>query len=234
VKYKTDIVDGVLVSIAYEGDTNLSTPTDFEQHRRVLELADLWYYSDIRRTYWEGTYNAIVDFLKGKSARNAFENSMKKAMVDAFVTAAEQAWTDAGADLPLEDDALAYVSGVQSGELGYIGDLFANLLLLRKEIGELAQFTAQDTAANRADGYAKTLDSVYANVKLLAKPNVMLTFVGSDGNESCGDCQRYKGQRHRAKWWVANEAVPPSRHFACKGYKCEHHLVDDEGNLYTI
>lgn len=213
---------------------SLSKSADFEHHRRVLELASLWFYSDIRRIYWERIYDAIVGFLKGKSARTAFENEMKKAMADAFVQAAEQAWTDAGAELPLESDALAYVGGVQSGELGYIGDLFANLVLLRKETGELAQFTAQDTAATKADGYAHTLDAVYANVKLLAKPNVMLTFAGSDGTESCADCSRLKGKRHRAKWWVANDAVPPSRHFECKGYRCQHHLVDDDGNLYTI
>lgn len=216
---------------------DLSMPassTNLEYHRHILELANLWYYSDIRKTYWERTYNAIVEFLQGKSARTKFENDMKKAMVEAFVQTAEQAYEDAGADLPLDEDTLNYVGGVQSTELGYIGELFANLVLLRKEIGELAQFTAQDTAGSRADGYARTLDSVYANVKLLAKPNVMLTFAGSDGAESCTDCLGYKGLRRRAKWWVAKEAVPPSRHFECKGYKCQHHLVDDDGNLYTI
>jgi hypothetical protein len=227
----TDLID----SIAKRYDLlDKSVSTDLEHHRHVLELADLWYYSDIRKTYWTGIYDAIHGFLTGKSARTHFEISMKKAMVDAFVKAAEQAWEDGGAELPLDEDALAYVGGVQSGELGYIGDLFASLVLLRKELKELAQFTAQETAANRADGYAQTLDMVYANVKLLAKPNVMLTFAGIDGNESCSDCRRYKGQRHRAKWWVANLAVPPSRHFECKGYQCSHHLIDDNGNLYTI
>lgn len=216
--------------------STIGTPAsaDFEHHRRVLELANLWFYSDIRRTYWERSYDAIFEFLTGKSSRTKFENDMKKAMVEAFVAAAEQAWQDAGAELPYDEDTSAYVGGVQSGELGYISDLFEHLLLLRKELKELAQFTAQDTAASRADGYAHTLDAVYANVKLLAKPNVMLTFAGSDGAESCSDCSRLKGKRHRAKWWVANEAVPPSRHFECKGYRCQHVLVTDEGNLYTI
>jgi hypothetical protein len=208
---------------------------ELEHHRRILELADLWYYSDIRKTYWGQVYDAIYGFLSGESAITKSKNGMKKAMADAFLNASEQAWEDGGAELPIDDeDAIAYISGVQAGELGYIADLFASLILLRKELKEMAPFSAQETAANRADGYTQTLDMVYAKVKLLAKPNVMLTFAGIDGGESCSDCSRLKGKRHRAKWWVAHDAVPPSRHFECRGYRCEHHLVDDDGNLYTI
>lgn len=212
----------------------MSTSDELVYHRRVLELANLWYYSDIRKTYWERIYDAIFSFLESNKSRTSFESEMKKAMADAFVEAAEQAWEDAGAELPLDDDALDYVRGVQEGQLGYIGDLFAHLLMTRKELKDMAQFAAQDIAGSRADGYARTLDAVYANVKILAKPNIMLTFEGTDGAESCTDCSRYKGERHRAKWWVAHDAVPPSRNFECGGYKCQHHLVDDEGNLYTI
>lgn len=206
----------------------------FKLYHSVLELAGLWDYSYLRGQYFSAVYDAVNQYLRGNKAITTYKNSLKNSIASSFQSVAQQAWTDAGADLPLDSDTSSYVDGTISSEQGYVDNLFSRLKILRKEEGDNAEYIASGEAGTAADNWSHTLDILYANVKLLAKPNVMLTFGGTDGSESCTDCKRYKGQRHRAKWWVARDAVPPSRSFKCKGYKCQHHLVDDSGRLYTL
>jgi hypothetical protein len=88
---------------------------------------------------------------------------------------------------------------------------------------------------SRAEGYANRLDGLYAEAKTRAAGNKMLTFDGSDGKESCPECKKMKGKRHRAKWWVENGLIPGpgNTNYTCNGFNCEHRLYDDEGNEWT-
>jgi phage portal protein BeeE len=54
----------------------------------------------------------------------------------------------------------------------------------------------------------------------------MMEFVGNDGAESCSDCQRLKGQRHRHSDWVEKGYAPPyGDNLDCSGGGlCEHYL----------
>jgi len=202
---------------------------NLEQARAILELT-LAEYSEIRADYWARIYDAVYEYMSGSESITVQRNVVRRAVSDAFVYAAETAYQDGGAELPMDDETLAWLSARQSAELGYVDALFQNLKMERAEEGA----DPLASAFRHADAYAKTLDTIYANVKCMAAENQMLTFAGEDGQESCNDCKRYKNKRHRAKWWVAKNAVPPSRDFECHGYRCQHVLVTDDGRLFTI
>lgn len=187
-------------------------------------------YPATRSTMWAAIYDSIYLYLTSNSPITNFKNKMSTAVAAAYVYASESAWIDGGGTLPLDDDTLAWAKAEMNSQLSYIDSLFENLKKLRKE----GDFDAIHEAYTRADGYASALDGYYNYIKASAYGGRMLTFAGSDGRESCYDCKKLKGQRKRASWWVSHDFVPPSRNFECRGYHCDHYLLDDAGNVFTV
>jgi hypothetical protein len=187
-------------------------------------------YPAVRSKMWAGVYDQIYLYLTSKQNTTNFKNAAAAAISAGYIYASESAWIDGGGTLPLDDDTLAWAKGELNAQLSYIDSLFENLKKLRKE----GDFDAIKEAYARADGYASSLDGYYNYIKASAYGGRMLTFVGSDGRESCHDCKKLKSQRKRASWWVSHDYVPPSRNFECKGYNCDHYLIDDAGNIFTI
>jgi hypothetical protein len=203
---------------------------NLEQAHRILELT-LAEYSAIRGDYWARVYDAVYAYLTSKDTIARHKNEIGKAMAEAFNNTGDLAYVDGGAELPMDEDTQSWLASRQSAEFGYVDSLFQNLKMLRAE---------EDTdpiheAFIHADGYAKTLDNIYANVKVMAAGNKMLTLVGQDGKVSCPECKKYKNKRHRAKWWVAHNLVPGiGSSYSCGGWQCFHVLQDDNGMLFTI
>jgi hypothetical protein len=70
--------------------------------------------------------------------------------------------------------------------------------------------------------------------KLYALGNIMLTFDGDDGEESCLDCQRYKGQRHKRNWWAVRGLLERNGNpnYECGRWdNCHHSFLDDKGTV---
>jgi len=197
-------------------------------HSRELKAADS--YGAIRDALWIAVYDSVYDYLNGDLSIASARNKMTLALSEAYINSADIAYQDGGGTLPLDDDTASYANGELQAQLGFVDSLFATLKGLKKE----DDYNANSEASDHADGYSNSLDSLYNSVKVMAAGNTMLTFTGDDGKESCNDCKRYKDQRHRASWWMSHNAVPPNRSFICGGYNCDHMLVDDDGEEFTI
>lgn len=187
-------------------------------------------YGSIRDGLWIAIYDSIYDYLNGDMTIASARNKMTLALSEAYISSADIAYQDGGGTLPLDEDTAAYANGELQAQLGFADSLFATLKGLKKE----GDYNANNEASDHADGYTKSLDALYNGVKVNAAGNTMLTFTGNDGKESCKDCSQYKGQRHKASWWISHNAVPPNRNFICGGWNCEHFLVDDNGKEFTI
>ena len=192
-----------------------------------LSLAD---YSAIRSDYWANVYDAVEQYLTQDVSITALKNPMNRNVNSAYPAAGEMAWLDGGSELPLDEESSAYIEAAKSAELGYIEQLANNLRMLKKA----GEFDAITEAFKHAEAYSRSLDRLYNSVKVLAAGSKMLIFVGEDGQESCSDCMGYKNKRHKASWWVSHNAVPPNREFECGGWRCQHVLVDDNGNVFTL
>lgn len=173
---------------------------------------------------------ALAQYFEGYAivARNQFNT----ATVTAFTDMAEQGWQDGGEELPLDEEAQAWFDARLAAELAFIALLFIQLGQLKEE----PEFDAMAWMTARADGYINTLRGVYNNAHLRAMADVMVTFEGDDGAESCDTCQMLKGQRHKVSWFVRREYVPPfGAGLDCHpGGKCRHGLKDDKGRVLTI
>lgn len=91
---------------------------------------------------------------------------------------------------------------------------------------------ARDAIIARVDQWGLSLRNFGEAGKLAALGNIMLTFDGDDGEESCDDCQRYKGQRHRRNWWAERGLLARNgnENFECGRWEnCHHEFRDDKG-----
>lgn len=195
---------------------------------RKAERGDL---SSINKKYHDAITRALIAYFEGGSigaSRNAFKNAMITAFGDAF----DAGWQDGGGELPIDEEALDWVEARMNQEAGYIDGLMQDARQLRKE----EEFDYFAWVTHHADNYTYTLREIFNIASLWVKRDVMVTFDGDDGKESCPDCQRYKGQRHKISWFVARDAVPPhGAGLECHpGRRCEHYLRDDAGNRVTI
>lgn len=187
-------------------------------------------YPGVRSDYWHAVYDAVYDYLTGNRPVTGFVNSVKRAFTEAYIEAAEIGYQEGGADLPFDAETVSWLTAVQAQEFSYIEGLFSRL----KE--EWEGLDPATEAASRAEGYTQTLDAIFGEAKVRAAGNKMLTLDGDDGKESCPECKRLKGQRHRASWWIKNGLVPApgNTNYTCGNYNCDHRLYDDDGNEYTI
>jgi len=187
-------------------------------------------YDFIRYRFYAAVFDAIEAYLSGSGNITGPKRTMIVALSQAYTEGADTAYVDGGGTLPLDDDTAAMARGLLDAQFGFADVLFETLKALRRE----GDFDATGEATARATGYSNSLDILYSTIKLAGAGNTMLTFEGDDGSESCADCQKYKGQRHRASWWIAHNAIPPNREFECHGYNCLHRLYDDSGNEFTV
>lgn len=206
---------------------------DLTQAHKILELS-LAEYSVVRAQFWSRIHDAVNNYLQGDRNIRGFLNDMRIAISEGYDDAASLAWKDGGGTFPMPDDVAQAVRDAIQIEYAYVDELAGRYKLLRKDEDFDPDIEAHE-AFERADGYSKSLDRLYANIKLRAAGNRILVFTGEDGLESCKDCRKYKNKRHRASWWVSHNAIPPNRDFECKGFNCAHVLLDEKtGQLYTI
>src|SRR3990167_8612567 len=189
-------------------------------------------YTSIRAEMSGEIHDAIYDYLTGSGYITIYKALMATAISKAYVETADVAYEEGGGTLPLDDETAAWARAELDAQLSFVDQLFENLRELRK-----GDVNATAEALGRANGYASSLDGFYNEAVLRGSKNKMLTFTQiSDTKESCPDCVRLRGHRHRASWWVEHDFVPPKGGgLACApGGNCGDGLVDDDGNVVTL
>lgn len=212
----------------------------------AIEIAAAWLadvvsekargYPAVKAAYKRSVTSAMDDYLTSQDKATAYKSAYKRAMNEAFPEAFYVGYEEAsGSREDVDSDADEWLTARMNEEIGYIDQLFVSLKQLRDSFseGDIKAADLRDEVAVRAEGYLNSLDIVYNTGRLYGKKNVMLTMVGDDGAESCEDCRKRKGKRYSARKWLAI-GFPPSRDFECHGYRCQHYLVDDDGNQVTL
>jgi hypothetical protein len=175
-------------------------------------------YDGIRNAYFGAIFDAVYDYLTNDRPVTSFRASMQRAMVQAFGDTVDIAYVDGGGDLPLDDETLDWYNSQVSAEMGFIEELFSRL---REDWEGIDPATEAEA---RATGYVRRLDSIYAEAKMRGSENATLEFGGPSGKESCKDCQRLMGKRHRIKYILEHDLIPHpgNTNFECGGWQCEH------------
>jgi hypothetical protein len=223
-----DLPSDILLLV--KDDIDLTNDDKEKIYQELKSVKQIGGYQGVRNEFWAAVYDAVSGYLTSTVYIPTYKDPLIAAISKAYLNAANIGYEEGGGTLPLDEDTALWVRSELDAQFGFIDSLFLRLKELRKE--DDVDFIGE--AFSRADGYANSLDMLYNGAKLAGAGNKMLTFDGDDGKESCKDCRRYKGQRHRASWWKSHGAIPPNRDFECHGYNCQHVLVDDDGKVFTL
>lgn len=179
-------------------------------------------YPGIREDYWVVIYDSIEGYLTGDRPVTGYRNAVSIAMSEAFNDAVYEGYNQAGGELPLPEDMQAWLSERIGQEREHIISMFDRLKAEWEGIDPVSEALA------RAEGYARTLDTLYSEAKMRGADNATLVFEGDDGAESCPDCQKMKGKRHTIKYILAHNLIPRPGNdaYECKGYNCEHYWMN--------
>lgn len=198
-----------------------------------LSIKDARAYPAQRKSYIININGAMNGYLTQGDSLVAARNEFSREMVERFYGVFVLGYTEAGSDeaeLTGDSEDLAWINARTEEEIGYIKALFVSLKEAKGS--DMTSTELKQLSQDHAEAYAGSLDMVYNMGKMRGGKNIMLTMVGEDGTESCGDCRKRKGKRYSAKKWIAI-GYPPSRDFECHGYRCEHYLVNDNGKRWT-
>lgn len=208
---------------------------------QLLTIAELSVgeYAPLRSAYKTEVGGALLEYLlTEKVAITKYKNAYKRAIADYFDAAFNQGYADGGGDpSDIDPDAQAWLAAKINSEIGFVDLLFQQAKQLKSD-PETTVADYQAEAERRAEGYAKTLDGVYNEAKLRGSRDVLAEFGGEDGAESCPECQKYQGQRHKLSWWIKRGLIPGqpgNGNYSCHGYSCQHFLFNAKtGELLTI
>jgi hypothetical protein len=186
----------------------------------ALEAIKAAGYDGIRTVMRGEIFGAVFGYLSGSGYVTTFKSQMTTAISKAYIEAADVAYVDAGAELPLDPDTAAWARGQLDAQLGFVDDLFEGLREMRKQGG----FDAGVVAQARAEGYSRSLDAYYGEAKMHGAKNITLEFGGDDGKESCHECKSMKGKRHRISYILTHNLIPKPGNsaYSCNGYNCDH------------
>ena len=228
-----DLATSLASAISHADVNNIELPPTLRLRARhigaIKAASDL---VTINAAYHDAITQALIIYFEGKGAITAPRNAFRRAMIDNLGAAFDLGWSDGGGDGFPSGDALDWYNVRIENELGYIDMLFQEARELRNE----SDFNYFAWISQKADGYTRTTREMYNAGRLRASKDVMVTFVGEDGAESCPECQMLKGQRHRISWFVRRNFVPPhGTGLSChRGRYCQHYLQNDSGERITV
>lgn len=219
-------------AIEYCQTNSIDIPADLYKRAKlagaVKAESDL---ASINAGYRTAIINSLIRYFEGGALASS-RNQFKRGMVDAFGAAFDLGWTDGGAEMPPEADALAWLNSRVDAEFGFIDGLFSQIKGLRNE--EDFDYFAFITA--RADGYISSVAGVYNAARMYAKKSQPLTWNLGNTEKHCDTCAKLNGKKHKASWYISRNYIPRQAGAAmeCGGYKCDCYLTDKDGNTVTI
>lgn len=184
---------------------------------------------------YESTLQRMAfDVLNGNSDAIDFRRAHKALLKSVAKYAFEQGWIEGGGRLEdTEPDDIAMIGDFVSEQSGFVND-FASWLVETNDEGKRNWEMKRRVLAERIAAWVLALQNFAERVAARAKGDPYLTFDGDDGEESCDECQEYKGDRHRMSWWERRGLLKRNGNdnYGCGRWApCQHHFYYDDGKL---
>lgn len=177
---------------------------------------------------------ALTAFLLKKKSSDDTKQALRTAVLTFLIAAFLTGFKKSSGHEELNAEDRLWIDVRMAAEIGFTISLVDSLA--RIDASDMSEAEAQALANERAAGYAATLIAVFNQGLLRGDRRIYLTMTGVDGIESCRTCQRLKGRRKPARWWIDNDMIPGepgNPNYLCRGYRCQHYLIDDNGSRYT-
>jgi len=170
--------------------------------------------------------NLIQELLRGggRMSKAQFRHDMK-GIIKAYAREGFRvAWEEGGGDVNETEAAdIELIDEWRTEQQGFV-DGFTDWL--KDKTSDL------DLVTSRLDSWAASFQNFMERIKLRAEGDPMLKLDGDDGQESCDECQEYKGQSHRLSWWEKRDLTKRNgnENYGCGRWdNCQHHFFNKKG-----
>jgi hypothetical protein len=220
-----DLIKSISGAFGYLKQQGEEIPLDIQFKARqfgVIKAAgDL---PSVNATYHDAISEILAGYFEDGGSVTGPRNAMKRAAATGFLDAFELGWTENGGELPMEEDALAWLDARLNQEFGYIDGLFEQAKQLRKE-------EDADTfgwSNERADSYTATLQAIYNAGAMWAKASRVGIWELGNTEKHCATCSKLNGKAHKLSWYLARNYIPrqPGAAMDCGGYHCDCRIKD--------
>lgn len=186
--------------------------------------------NEVLREYRDLLENFVVDAANGNISAASIARQMRKAVIDFAEEAYAEGLREQGEETSDEDDK-AIRDWILS-QTPHIYD-FADSAVSVSDLSGDAKTDARNAMLDRVDEWVESLDRLSQVAQVNAEGDPFLTFDGDDGKDSCAECQKYQGQRHRKSWWEKKDLLMrPNQIFGCGRFdNCQHHFYYDDGEI---
>ena len=190
--------------------------------------------NEVLREYQDKLERYIVDTVNGNMTASEMSRAHKSLIKRLAVEVYQEGMREGGVRDPeseMEDEDDEAIDDWISDQAQYTLD-FAKSCEEASLLKGDERRTQRDLLIDRASDWSDSLRNLGQKGYLSAKGNLPLTYDGDDGEESCDECQQYKGQRHRKSWWEKRDLLSrPNTKYTCGRYKhCHHHFFNDDGD----
>lgn len=227
----SDLSSAVVAALAYADEQG--TEVDFALRVAAVNATKFrgGNIGGVVAIYHDAITRALIAYFEG-GAVGVSRNQFKNAMITAFGDAFDLGWQAAGGELPISSEALDWIELRMVEEAANIDRLYEEAKSLRRD----KEFDFFVWLTDRADGYAKTVLSIYNAAAMFIKRKAMLTWVLGSAEKHCKTCLKLNGQSHQGKWFIAHNYIPrqPGASMDCGGYNCDCSLVDANGEPVTL
>lgn len=185
-----------------------ATPFAFKS----IESVSKRFHADLRNL-------VTLGFLSDDSILAAMRRLVKQAVEDAYFEGLAEGGVEPE---EMDEEDAANIDQLALAQKEYITDF---VRAVREAKNDRA--LQRDILDNRIEMWTASITAAGVAGLNNAKRNEMVIFEGDDGDESCADCQRYKREPHRRKWFAGKNLLPatPGSALECGGFRCQHRLA---------
>lgn len=193
-------------------------------------IVDRFSVDDDSREYETSLSALMFDVWSGRIDADQFAEKHKRLLETMGLAMLASGLLAAGVSIDQVDAAMAgmeaYLNDWIAGQSEYVDSFARDVLAARDNLSLRMEIY------RRAALWVEAMRGMANIAGAMTRLDEMLTFSGEDGAESCDDCQKMKGVRKPASWWINNNMIPGvigTSHYRCHGYYCQHHLRNDAG-----
>lgn len=205
---------------------------DYLQRRNVGRATKS--INEVIREYRDTLIRWVVDAANGNMGTSAFTRAMTDELGSDSIAVYQEGMREGGIKDPaaeMDDSDGAAIDDWLGTQIPYVSGFASDAVAVSKLEGE-EWAAARTVMLGRVDNWVMALESLGRAGTAAAKGDPMMTFGGEDGDESCDECQKYKGQRHKRSWWESRGLLGrPNENFGCGRYdNCQHYFSYDDGS----
>ena len=222
--FKTYLIRDEIAANVYAA---LSTGNDeliADAFKTARELISTKSIQATRLLFEDAFETLLADALAGSITRRQFSGRLRSLLELNIYRAYVDGLRDGGVDDDPSEDEQKEINALIADQGQYISGLAD--AIYKDEDTIISSAVAEQKPAM---WFNKSVNPAYLAGLAAADGNSLYEWVYGNTEESCADCQKLNGQRHRMKDWTRKGLLPKVDTLECKGFNCKCTLVKASG-----